>query len=280
MNPDEFNSFFKQHSENVDNSNTLGFWKLTDEVLKTYLLENMPKRDNVVLIDFGGGTGRWLQDLDPYFTNSHFIIVDLSKDMLAKAKEKVDVGAYKNKVTLVHGDISQHIEDIPESSADYIISTYNPLSFVDVPQNVIDEAFRILKSGGVAQITIQGYYNALYSKVNNMLADASELNEIFSEKKVKWNPYVPKLWQLPKADMEGFFTASGFTDIESRGIATIIQPQGEDFDPENKQLGSLSKKLNEDKAFYDALLTIELAAGKDQNTIDRAMNILTVGVKP
>ena len=193
---------------------------------------------------------------------------------------KVDRGAYTNHIRLINADISRHIDGLLDASADYIISTYNPLSFVSEPQNVIDEAFRILKSGGTAQITVQGYYNALFSKVNNSLADATELEEIFQEKKVKWNPSVPRLWQLPKSDMEEFFVRSEFTKVESRGIATIIQPQGEDFDPENKQLGSLSKKLNEDKSFYDTLLKIELAAGKDQNAIDRAMNILTLGIKP
>lgn len=274
----EFNSFFKQHSENVDNANTLGFWKLTDEVLKTYLLENMPDRNGVKLVDFGGGTGRWLQTLDGYFDDSEFIIVDLSKDMLSKAEEKIVSKTYKNKVHTINADIAQ-INEIEDNSADYIISTYNPLSFVGDPQAVINEAYRILKNGGVAQITVQGYYNALYSKVNNSLADASELYDIFENKKVKWNPEVPKLWQLPKSNMEKMFNKAGFIDIESRGIATITQPQGEDFDPENKQLGPLSKKLNEDQDFYDALLKIEIQSGKDQNAVDRAMNILTLGKK-
>ena len=86
MNETEFNSFFKQHSENVDGSNALGFWKLTDEILRTYLLENMSNRSGITLVDFGGGTGRWLQDFDLYFEDCRFIIVDLSKDMLTKAQ--------------------------------------------------------------------------------------------------------------------------------------------------------------------------------------------------
>jgi ubiquinone/menaquinone biosynthesis C-methylase UbiE len=280
MSSDEFDSFFKQHALNVDNSNSLGFWKLTDEILLTYLLEQMPKRTGVTLVDFGGGTGRWVEMLDAYFADSNFIIVDLSKDMLAQAEKKLTAGSYTNNVQLINASISQKIDEITGDSVDYIISTYNPLSFVDKPQNVIDEAFRILKKGGVAQITVQGYYNALYSKINNSLADAEELEQIFSEKKVKWNPDVPKLWQLPKADMFKFFKTSGFHDIQARGIATLTQPQGEDFDPENNQLGSLSKKLNENKSFYNAVLHIELEAGRDQDAIDRAMNILTVGRKP
>jgi ubiquinone/menaquinone biosynthesis C-methylase UbiE len=278
MRADEFNSFFKQYSENVDNSNSLGFWKLTDEILKTYLLENMPKRENVTVVDFGGGTGRWLRILDGYFKDSNFIIVDLSKDMLAKAKEKIVSGEYKNNMTLINSDIASTTE-LADGSADYIISTYNPLSFVDEPQKAIDEAYRVLKKGGLAQMTIQGYYNALYSKVNNFLVDPSELNDIFKSKKVQWNSNVPKLWQLSKKNMEEMFKASGFVNIESRGIATITQPQGEDFDPENKQLGPLSKKLNDNKDFFDTLLNIELTAGKDQDAVDRAMNILTIGTK-
>jgi ubiquinone/menaquinone biosynthesis C-methylase UbiE len=278
MDPNEFNSFFKVHSQNVDNANTLGFWELTDTILTTILLENMPKRDGVTLVDFGGGTGRWLKKMDEHFTNSKLILVDLSKDMLAQAKKKVEAGDYKNEITLVESDIAG-VKDLADGTADYIMSTYNPLSFCPEPQKVIDEAYRIVKPGGRVMITIQGYYNALYSKVNNFLADANELLDIFKEKKVRWTPDVPKLWQLPQADMEAMFTKSGFQKVHSRGIACIAQPQGEDFDPENKQLGRLSKKLNEDKAFFDALLEIELAASKDQGAANRGMNILTVGDK-
>jgi ubiquinone/menaquinone biosynthesis C-methylase UbiE len=199
--------------------------------------------------------------------------------MLSKARARIDAGVYKNSVKVIHHDISKQVEEISDNSVDYIISTYNPLSFVPEPQLAINEAYRILKPGGVAQITIQGYYNALYSKVNNYLANATELEDLFSEQKVQWNPSIPKLWQLPKASVDNLFHQAGFSQVESRGIATVTQPQGEDFDPENKQLGSLSKKLNDDIAFYNTLLRIELAAGRDQNAIDRAMNILTIGTK-
>jgi len=278
MNQTEFNEFFKVHSRNVDNSNSLGFWKLTDEIIETYLLDNMTKRDNVTVVDFGGGTGRWLLMLDKYFTNSKFIIVDLSADMMAQAKKKLNAGTYKNNVELMASDISA-IKELKDNKADYIISTYNPLSFVNDPQLAINEAFRILKWGGRAMITVQGYYNALYSKVNNSLADHEELNLLFKDKKVQWNPSVPSLWQLAKSDMEKMFVNSGFKDISSYGIACVTQPQGEDFDPENSQLGSLSKKLNEDEAFYSTLLRIELNIGRNPDAVDRGMNIMTLGTK-
>lgn len=278
MNKLEFDNFFKVHSQNVDNSNLLGFWRLTDEIMMDFLLKNMPQRKNVVVVDFGGGTGRWLQKLDQYFTDSKFIIADLSEDMLAQARKKIENNCYSNDITVVNCDIAV-AKGIDDACADYVISTYNPLSFVAEPQNMIDQAFRVLKTGGTAMITIQGYYNALYSKLNNYLADANELRRIFKTKKVKWNDSVPELWQLSKSDMESMFEKAGFVNINSKGIACITQPQPEDFDPENKQLGALSKKMNDDAEFFATLLEIEIAAGNDPNAVDRGMNIMTIGTK-
>jgi SAM-dependent methyltransferase len=276
MSNNKFDEFFAVHSQNVDNADSLGFWALTDQLLEFFLMESMDRRDNVHVVDFGGGTGRWLKKLDKYFTNSLFTIVDLSDDMLAQAKKKVDNKQFTNHIELIKSDISD-ITKMPSESADYVISTYNPLSFVEEPQLAINEAFRVLKPGGKALITVQGYYNALYSKLNGSIAEGKELLSIFKNKKVTWNPTVPPLWQLPQSDIEGMFAKAGFSNIASRGIATIIQPQPEDFDPENKQLGPISKKLNEDKEFFDAVLEIEKSASRDQQAINRAMNILTIG---
>ena len=74
------------------------------------------------------------------------------------------------------------------------------------------------------------------------------------------------------------FIQSGYKHISARGIATIIQPQNEDFDPQNKQRGSLSTRL-ENKEYFDLLFEIESKVGKTQSAVNRAMNILMVGEK-
>lgn len=278
MKENEFNSFFEQHSKNVDNSDSLGFWRLTDQIIETFLLDNIKNRENVTVVDFGGGTGRWFAKLDQYFENSNFVIVDKSPDMLSEAKKKIDNSVFSNAVSVVVSDI-ENVKVIDSSSVDYVISTYNPLSFTENPQNVIDEAYRILKVGGCALVTVQGYHNALYSKLNNFQAGAQELDEIFTQKKVKWNDYVPALWQLSANDMKEMFVKSGFTDIAARGVACIIQPQNEDFDPQNSKLGEISKRLNTDKKYYEAVLKIELETGRQEINANRGMNIMTIGVK-
>lgn len=277
-NIDKFNSFFKLHSKNVDNSNTQGFWKLSDEIIKTFLLDIISKRDGITLVDFGGGTGRWAQILDEYLKNSHIIIVDLSSDMLDVARSKVAKGVFKNKITLINSDMAQ-VESLKTNSADYIISTYNPLSFSTKPQKAINEAYRIVKKGGSVALTTQGYHNALFSQIYNFQAPSKALQDLCQRKKLAWNDFVPETWQLSKEDMEKMFKKAGFRDIESRGIACVIQPQDEDWDQSNTKIGKLSRKLNTDEEFFNTVLQIELSVGREQDCVNRGMNIMTIGQK-
>lgn len=278
MKKDKFDSFFKLHSENVDNANSQGFWKLSDEIVKSFLLEVIDNRKGVTIVDFGGGTGKWAKILDDFLVESEIIIVDLSKDMLGVAETKIKAGLYKNKISLINADMT-NVKELENNIADYIISTYNPLSFVGNPQSVIDEAYRIVKPSGKVAITVQAYYNALYSKIYNYQAPVEELRQIREKKKLFWNDFVPETWQLSQQDMEEMFRQAGFNEIESRGIACITQPQDEDWDQTNTKIGKLSKKLNTDEAFFKAVLESELIAGKDQYAVNRGMNIMTIGKK-
>ena len=98
-------------------------------------------------------------------------------------------------------------------------------------------------------------------------------------KKLVWNDFVPETWQLSQEDMENMFELAGFRNIESRGIACVTQPQDEDWDQTNVKIGKLSKKLNSNQEFFDTVLQLELAAGKDQQAVNRGMNIMTIGEK-
>lgn len=278
MRKDKFDSFFELHSKNVDNANSQGFWKLSDEIVKNFLLETIDSRNGVTIVDFGGGTGKWAKILDDFLVNSEIIIVDLSKDMLRVAETKIKAGLYKNKISLINANIAD-VKDLKRNLADYVISTYNPLSFVDEPKTVIHEAYRIVKPGGKIAITVQAYYNALYSKVYNYQASVEELCQIQETKKLFWNDFVPETWQLSQQDMEEMFRRASFKEIESRGIACITQPQAEDWDQTNTQISRLSHKLNTDEAFFKKVLELELIAGKDQYAVNRGMNIMTIGKK-
>ena len=142
MDKKEFDNFFKSYSKNVDNANKHGFWKLSDTIIMQIIKDNIPidiDKENIIL-DAGGGTGRWVCELSKSY-DCNFILYDLSEDMLKQAKKNIKECEVENKVKIVKGDLID-MSELKDESVDYIISLYNPISFVYKKERAFKELFR------------------------------------------------------------------------------------------------------------------------------------------
>ncbi len=279
MTSSKFKSFFKNYSVNVDQADKQYFWKLSDKIIETIIHNVIGTKinQNSTILDAGGGTGRWVVKLSNKY-QCNFVLYDLSDSMLSVAKKKKELQKLGDKFMSIKGNLEDMVK-VKSSSIDYIISIYNPLSFVDYPSNVFSEFNRILKKGGIAMVMGQGYYNALYSKINNYLADSKELSELYKNIEVAWNDNLPKLKVFTKESLEKLAIKNGLTPIKSYGIPIFAQPQPEDFDSENKQKGRLSSKLEKDPKFFKTVYDIEMAFNSRESVINRGMNIMIVAQK-
>jgi ubiquinone/menaquinone biosynthesis C-methylase UbiE len=275
----EFNNFFKPYSGNVDNAEKQYFWKLSDTIIEAIIKEQIPKNisKKAVILDAGGGTGRWIVKLGRIYDCS-FILYDLSKDMLEKAESNFKKNKADSKTRIMHGNL-EDMKSIKSGSIDYIISIYNPISFVANKEKAANEFYRILKPKGTIMIMGQGFYNALYSKINNYLADAGELRSIDSSKKVRWVRGVPELNMFSKESMEKLLKDCGFKIKQSYGVPVFVQPGPEDFDPLNEKKSRISGKLEQSRAFFNKVLDLEIKYNYIPSLINRGMNILTVAKK-
>lgn len=278
MNKNEFKSFFEPYAKNVDNANSLMFWKLSDEIILNTIKKYIPTElsPESKILDAGGGTGRWVCNLSKIF-NSSFILYDLSEDMLEVAKSNINKEGIQNRVKIMQGDLI-NMDSIPNESIDYIISIYSPISFIYEKENAVKELYRILKKGGKILIMGHGFYNAIYSKINNYSAPATEINLILNESMVKWADFVPKLNIFSKESMEGMLKDQGFNIISTCGIPVFVQPGPEDFDSSNKKISSISKAL-QNKDFFDTVLNTEIKFNERPEVANRGMNIFTIAQK-
>ena len=148
MDKKEFDNFFRPYSKNVDNANKHGFWKLSDSLVTQIIKNNISVTigEDAVILDAGGGTGRWVCDLGKTY-KSKFIIYDMSRDMLEKAKENIRNANIENRVKLIEGDLKS-MKSLESESINYIISIYSPISFVYEKEKAFSELFRVLKRGG------------------------------------------------------------------------------------------------------------------------------------
>lgn len=275
----DFNKFFSSYSQNVDQAQFQYFWKLSDELVKAIIINNIPSSkvtSKQTILDAGGGTGRWICELSKIY-KSKFILYDLSEDMLKKAESNLAKAKITDRVSLVNGDLSD-MSSIKNSSVDHIISIYNPISFVPESLKAAKELNRILKDDGKIIIMGQNGLNVIYSKINNYLASASELKKLEKDFMVKWDKDIPKLHVFDKEKMEAMLTNAGFKIEKSYGVPVFVQPGPEDFDPENKKISRISKALQNTK-FFKTVFDIEMKYNSLPTVVNRGMNIFTVGVK-
>lgn len=273
---DLFTDFFENYSKNVDNADNCFFWRLSDhiilEIIKKYINSKI-SRDTLIL-DAGGGTGRWVQVLSKIY-NSKFILYDKYSEMLNVARSKKAINKIKDKLQIVKGDI-QDMNQVESNSVDYLISIYSPISFVEKPALFLKEIHRILKPNGTGLIMGQGYYNAIASKINNYHDEALNLNKLEKEAKVKWSDSLAPLHVFSKESLEKLAIDSKLTVLKTYGIPVFIQPGPEDFDSSNKQRSGVSSKLKNDPEFYKSVFQLEMKYNSQDSIVNRGMNLFTV----
>jgi ubiquinone/menaquinone biosynthesis C-methylase UbiE len=277
MNKNIFQSFFKEYAKNVDNANQQQFWQLSDDIILSIIKKNLPKNITLknIILDAGGGTGRWIIALSKIF-KAHFILYDISKSMLERAKNNIKKANLQNKVEILQGDLIK-MDKIANHSVDFIISIYNPISFVDQKEKMVNELYRILKRNGILLIMGQGFFNALTSKINNGIS-LKDFNLLEKTSKVSWNDRVPALNVFSKQSLESLLKSKQFKIIKSYGVPLLAQPGAEDFDPKNVLCSQISKALK-NKTLYKKILSLEMKYNSLDNLVDKGMNILTVAKK-
>jgi SAM-dependent methyltransferase len=98
----------------------------------------------------------------------------------------------------------EDMSQIKEDTIDFCISIYSPISFLDNPESFIRELQRILKPSGRAIIMGHAYHNAIDSKINNYIANADELKNLYENKMVQWNSSLPVLHTFAIEDFEQY----------------------------------------------------------------------------
>ena len=279
MKKEIFDSFFNPYAKTVDKAvNVSAFWRLSDTIISEIIRREVaPYCTNESLtMDAGGGTGRWAVKLCKIL-NGRIVVFDRSVDMLAKARRNIDDGGVSDRVGIVEGDLV-NMEQFEECSVDNILSIYSPLSFIYKQDKAARELFRILKPGGRILVMCHGYFNALSSKINNYKAGVEELRGLTETFRVKWAPHVPELVTHSKYSIEKLFSDAGFKILKTYGVPVFVQPEPEDFDPDNERRSRISEYL-ENSDIFAAIFELEMRFNADYTVSNRGMNIFVLAEK-
>jgi ubiquinone/menaquinone biosynthesis C-methylase UbiE len=116
-----------------------------DNIGRKYLVDRIVK-DGDWILDAGGGTGiTGLMALKKAGSRSRAVILDLSDNMLEKAREKAFIDNLEERVSIVIGDM--YSIPFPDNCFDVVISTYSTCP-LENPAHAVKEMLRVLKVNG------------------------------------------------------------------------------------------------------------------------------------
>lgn len=268
-------NFFENYSKNVDNADSLGFWKLSDKIIEDIIqkhINNLYNWELFTILDAWCWTWRWIKKIihNNSDKNIEFIAYDLFDSMLNKAKENLKW--YKN-IEFIKWDL-QDIKWVKNNSVDLCISIYSPISFVDNSSLVIKQIKKVLKTNWEALIMWHSFHNAIDSKINNYLANQEELSKLNQNKLVKWNDMLPFLNTYSIETFEELWEQNGLNCIWWYWVTIYLKPQNEDWDPNNSKKSKISLKLEENENFFKEVYKLEMENNSKKNLINRGLNIL------
>lgn len=132
------------------------FFKVYDAVTWKYLEPYLPRDKDALVLDAGGGTGRWSIPIAKKGLN--VVLVDISEGMLNVAKTKTVEAGLEEKITVKQGDIAKL--EYPDETFDLILCEH-VLFLIEEPLKAIQELVRVLKKKHPLIVSIPNTYCGL-----------------------------------------------------------------------------------------------------------------------
>jgi len=133
--------------------------RVCDKIIEHFIIGNIPKK-TLKILDAGGGTGRFSE---PLLRKEHKVVLtELSAEMLNRAKEKL--GLYNN-VEFIKNSVT-NMTEFEDESFDVVIMINAILDYCENYNKAMQEAYRILKKGGLLIATVNNRF--LYCKSHEL----------------------------------------------------------------------------------------------------------------
>lgn len=217
--------------------------KIYDYVTLKNLKQYLPEDKNSLILDAGGGTGRWSIPLA--MAGYKIVLCDISEGMLNKAKENILRENLSDKVFLIAENlISLSFND---EIFDFIICEDGPISISD-SQAVLKELYRVLKPTGKIWACVLGRYSLGLRRIEKNISEALNLlNNDLDYIKYKG---LEKNRVFDPDELKELMQYTGFKVINLYG---------------NRIITPLVKEI--DDALYDELKDIELKLSREQSIL-------------
>jgi ubiquinone/menaquinone biosynthesis C-methylase UbiE len=150
---DEVESYYNEKSSMYDSVFDIAYFRIYDAITWKYLEPYIPTGPGALVLDAGGGTGRWSVRMAT--KGCKVILVDNSSGMLKLATERVEKAGLVDRVTVEKGDLRKLKHK--DETFDMAFCEHTLFALED-PDVVIREFSRVLRKGAPLVISAQNLY--------------------------------------------------------------------------------------------------------------------------
>jgi len=145
--------YYDKRSSSYDSTFDMLYFKVFDAITWKYIEPYVPVDPDALVLDAGGGTGRWAIRMAR--KGCKVILMDVSEKMLKIAAEKVKEEGLQHKITIKKGDITK--TGYADEAFDMILCEHTLFLFKQ-PDSLIRELKRVLKRKARLIISAQNRY--------------------------------------------------------------------------------------------------------------------------
>jgi ubiquinone/menaquinone biosynthesis C-methylase UbiE len=265
----ETKSYYRQQSGKYDDTFDMLYYKIYDLITWKYIEPYVPTNTNALVLDAGGGTGRWAIQLAK--KGPKVILLDLSEDMLKIAAEKAKDQRLQHRISIEVGDITK--TEYADATFDMILCEHAFFLF-EKPDIVLREMNRLLKRKAPLIISAQNRYPQTLLSLSDK-PDPKELdNALHILLREKYNAIdgsgKVKIYTWTPSEFQTLLETNGF-DVEKiigKGMTMPIRISKELY---------VKKKYNEE--LFKKLLKIELALCEKPDALALAGHLQAIAYK-
>ena len=126
------------------------FFRAYDAITWRYLEPYVPSSPSSLVLDAGGGTGRWAIPMAK--KGCKVILLDISEKMLNVARQRVEAEGLQDRIDIRKADM-RHL-DYPNDTFDLVFSDHTLFLF-EQPNQLVSELVRVLKKGAPIVVSAQ-----------------------------------------------------------------------------------------------------------------------------
>ncbi len=273
---EEVLGYFKEKADGYDLVDQQWYWVLSDSLLWDALVHHVfPKLpDDFVMLDAGGGTGRWTDRILSAFPKAQAVIFDISPDMTKHAQEKARRNHYEERLTIAHGDLEQVQQHLKASTFDLIISFHNVMGFVN-PEQVMPQLASLSKPGGLVVLFVPNRYHAAFFNIFQANIELAE--DAINHWLGKFVDDMPSLNLYSPSSLRNALQSCGLHCEWLSGFPSLVYPGYEETRIEGSSIHN--QELLRDPVMFRRIFDLEKSVAAEPDAAARGNNLFVVAAK-